>query len=468
MRLGTSSAAALTLALALSTAATGQDTATGEATAWQGSVLPQTEDIAALATGVAVGPDAIVAVGQRACRRAQKKGGDIGPCWGQPWISQDGITWEAVPAHSSGLDLGRLLYATSGPEIGVDGVAYGPAGYVAYGWAGTAGASDPREASMEAALWRSSDGRSWERVPSPEGFSGDFLMLSGPWLHDIAGTDAGYLLVGTIYGTPAPRAAIWSSPDGLEWTLAEDDAVFDVGAYIDTMEVPIAGGISDLAVAPGAADFAGAIAVGSVCPAAMEGAGPRARAWAAFEWTTGSCAASAWKTTDGVSWEAYPIAAEDASGRRIETSWADGVATSVDASVVGVGRKRLLVSEQSGAWTVAGTGRVGRQLALSSDDGGFHALVPRCTATHCRRRTLEVWSSPTGSTWDVDPTQPRMPARAEDFLEVDTAVFGDSIVVVSGYWAAPQTDLASMALLSPGFTTPGAAVPAEDAVAGTP
>lgn len=453
MGLGTTTTLGLSFVLALSAGTAGQDAALGEPAEWQASVLPQTEEIAALATGVAVGPDAIVAVGQRACSWARKKTGDIGPCWGQPWISQDGSTWEAVPARSSGLDLGDLLYATSGPEIGVDGVAYGPAGYVAFGWAGEDGEQGTRDTTMVPALWRSSDGRSWQRLPTPASFSGEFLMLPGPWLRDIAGTEAGYLLAGTIYGMPAPRAAIWSSPDGLEWTLADDDTAFDVGAYIDTMEVPAAGGIVDIALAPGATDFAGAVAVGTACPPAKRGAGPRGRAWADYEWTTGNCEARVWETADGLTWEARPIEAHDAKGRPIETSWTDGVATDGDRSVVGVEGKRLLVSDGDGVWTVAGAGRLGRERALSADAGGFHAFVPKCTRERCRRRTLEVWASTDGSNWAVDSAQPRMPVPVEGFLDAATAVAGDRIVVVAGFWAAPHTDVASMALLSPALTT---------------
>ncbi len=102
-------------------------------TAWGASVLPQTEEIAALVTGVAVGPELMVAVGQRACERTKNE--DLGRCWGQPWVSTDGVSWEAVEARTSGLDLGRFIAATSGPEIGVEGVTSGPGGFVAFGWA---------------------------------------------------------------------------------------------------------------------------------------------------------------------------------------------------------------------------------------------------------------------------------------------------------------------------------------------
>ena len=109
------------------------------------------------------GPDTLVAVGRRACERTKSE--EIGRCWGQPWVSTDGVAWEAVEARTSGLDLGRFSAVTSGPEVGVEGVAYGPGGFVAYGWAhGEGGRRLPAPA-----LWRSDDGRSWERVPASGG-----------------------------------------------------------------------------------------------------------------------------------------------------------------------------------------------------------------------------------------------------------------------------------------------------------
>ncbi len=101
-----------------------------------------------MATGVAVGPAAMVVVGGRACERTP--GDDIGRCWGQPWVSTDGSTWEAVEAHASGLDLGRFTAALSGPEVGVEGVAYGPGGFVAFGWA----RSDPDSRAGTGQAWR--------------------------------------------------------------------------------------------------------------------------------------------------------------------------------------------------------------------------------------------------------------------------------------------------------------------------
>ena len=118
--------------LALTTSILGADPVSAEIATDGGSavVLPQTVGDApvtghdALVTGVAVGPTSVVAVGQRVCADT----GTARPrCWGQAWTSPDGITWQSVEATSSGLEVGRYRPVLSGPEIGLDWVAY-PAG----------------------------------------------------------------------------------------------------------------------------------------------------------------------------------------------------------------------------------------------------------------------------------------------------------------------------------------------------
>ena len=461
------------LLLALAPGARAQEAPGADTTAWSATVLPQTEEIAALATGVAVGPDAIVAVGRRACEWRNKKYADIGRCWGQPWISTDGVTWEAVEARSSGLDLGRFTSATSGPEVGVEGVASGPGGFVAYGWARSDRPGRETGWGITPTLWRSADGRSWERIPTPESFVGDYLMQLGPWLHAMTGSEEGYLLGGTIFATPAPRAGIWSSPDGLTWTLAEDDGTFDVGAYIDTMEVPATGGIVAITVPPGAADFSGAIAVGAACPARERVAGPRGGEWRkTYDWTTGDCWAQYWRSSDGLTWDAGRVT--DGSGSSSGSYGADAVATTGASTVVGTTSGAVLFSGSDMAWSVAQERPLGRQLALAASDAGLHALVPRCQGDACRRKTLDLWSSANGAAWEMETTQPTMPTGVEDFIDVDGAAFGDRIVITAGYWTSPRSDPASMALLSPPLAAPGSAegevspAPSPSSAPGTP
>jgi hypothetical protein len=427
---------------------------------WSSVVLAQTEEVPAMATGVAVGPTAMVAVGGRACERTLSD--DFGGCWGQPWVSADGVTWEAVDAHASGLDLGRFTAATSGPEVGIEGVAFGPGGFVAFGWV----ASDRDSLigtgrwGVAPALWRSDDGRSWERLPTPDSFIAEGPMLSGAWPQTIVGTDDGYLLGGTLYATPAPRAAIWSSPDGLTWTLAGPDDVFDIGGYVDTLEVPGTGGVYAIAVAPGGSPRAGsAIAVGEACPGPDEGVGPKGSWAAAFEWTPGDCAARLWRSLDGETWEVDRFRAAEGGSLRREPYWARTVATTGEQDVARVEPHKVLVSADGNTWDVARGGRLGRHLAVTAVDGQFYALLPECTAAECRRKGLALWSSEDGATWHRDVTQPPLPADPQDFIDVDMVAAGDRLVVAASYFSAPYGELASMALVSPPLTGSAAGEP---------
>ena len=68
--------------------------------------------------------------------------------------------------------------------------------------------------------------------------------------------------------TATARAAVWTSTDGRTWTRVPHTKVLDVGGFIDTMEDPMTGGMRSVIAGP-----AGLVAVGSVCqnsPAACQ------------------------------------------------------------------------------------------------------------------------------------------------------------------------------------------------------
>jgi hypothetical protein len=139
--------------------------------------------------------------------------------------SRDGATWERVQAGGAGLDAGGLQ------DIAVDGE-----GFIAAGWV------DDGQ-TFDGALWRSPDGRSWERLPDA-GFAGpDDVILGrvvpfrgGYWLSGMQGPHEERVqceqllgLVGSIDPTP-PRPAKtsnlscgwgrethWRSRDGVAW-----------------------------------------------------------------------------------------------------------------------------------------------------------------------------------------------------------------------------------------------------------
>ncbi len=373
------------------TAAVPWPAAATDAGEWSSVVLTQTEEVPGLATGVATGPSGMVAIGGRACERTASD--DIGHCWGQPWLSTDGNTWKAVDAHASGLDLGRFTATLSGPEVGIDGIGHGPGGFVAFGWAATEPDSQLGTGpfGVAAALWRSDDGMTWERLPTPDSFTAEGPGLSGAWPRAIVGTEKGYLLAGTIYSSPAPRAAIWSSPDGETWTLAGPQDAFDIGGYVDTMEMPGAGGIVAVAVAPVDGPRAGrAIAVGEACPGPDEGAAPKGSWATAFDWTPGDCTARLWRSEDGQTWEMDRFRATEGGSLRREPYWSRTVATTGERDVAGVEPHKMLVSADDSTWDIARGGPLGRHLALAALDGRFYALLPECTTASARGR---AWRS---------------------------------------------------------------------------
>lgn len=129
-------------------------------------------------------------VGFVAIGLAEATGRDLG----QIWFSSDGIEWDrvGVPATLEGVSL-------------LD-VAAGPGGFVAIGDV----AGDPFLANETGiVLFRSPDGRRWERVPVVPG------MVAG-LASGIGGGPSGYVAAG--FTDPEPGPIILVSDDGVAWT----------------------------------------------------------------------------------------------------------------------------------------------------------------------------------------------------------------------------------------------------------
>ena len=76
---------------------------------------------------------------------------------------------------------------------------------------------------------------------------------------------------GSSLATAKARAAVWTSTDGRTWTRVPHATVFDVGGFIDTTEDPESGGMRDVVAGPD-----GLVAVGSVCTSKPVGCEPAA------------------------------------------------------------------------------------------------------------------------------------------------------------------------------------------------
>lgn len=125
------------------------------------------------------------------------------------WRSADGETWERIGGHFPGAFMWSI--AEGGP------------GLVVSGWR--------RNPDPDLAVWTSADGgASWELAPDPEGFAG----FEGT---DVAALPDGTLaMVGSAFNGSGGR--IWTSADGVTWTLALDDMA---GAHARSLVLTPAG-----------------------------------------------------------------------------------------------------------------------------------------------------------------------------------------------------------------------------------
>ncbi|MGI5228269.1 hypothetical protein [Actinoallomurus sp. CA-142502] len=115
--------------------------------------------------------------------------------------SPDGTSWRSA----AGFDPGSGHAATYA-------AAYGKAGYVIVG-----------ESGFSAGTWVSSDLKSWK-----PGSGGDLegTRTANRWMRSVAAGPSGYVAVGgvsdpSVKDAPQGRPAVWTSTDGLKWTLKQ-------------------------------------------------------------------------------------------------------------------------------------------------------------------------------------------------------------------------------------------------------
>ena len=92
----------------------------------------------------------------------------------------------------------------------MNAVTVGGPGLVAVGYA---------ESYSNAAVWVSTDGFTWSRIPHDEEvFGGDGNQV----IHDVVAGGPGLVAVGT---DASSGAAVWTSPDGITWTRVPHDPI---------------------------------------------------------------------------------------------------------------------------------------------------------------------------------------------------------------------------------------------------
>lgn len=126
-----------------------------------------------------------------------------------PLTSPDGLAWSRVPHEEAVFGGATMEDVTAG---GPGFVAVGSAGNNAFGGFGN-----------HAAVWTSVDGFTWTRVPDdPEVFDRE-----GQSINAVVSTGAQLVAVGG-YGrddsATSNAALVWTSTDGLTWTLTELDS----------------------------------------------------------------------------------------------------------------------------------------------------------------------------------------------------------------------------------------------------
>ena len=363
----------------------------------------------------------LVGVGQGGCVVDSEGAGE---CHAAAWTAPAGGAWTRAP-DQPGLAVG-LGVVESAPQKGIYDVASGPAGLVAIGYD-----IDPLRSSCAVApctsgpgVWRSTDGRTWERVQVDFG-PAVIDTFSEPIAAIAAGPD-GYVMVGHAIalsptGATEAHATAWASPDGVTWTRAADSEDLDVGPCVDTGEDPSCGGM--LGVSATATGF---VAVGE----ALTSMAPR------------QTQPAAWTSPDGLRWTRADVGLDffansvniggSLSGIAIGGPGLVAVGTMCSPDCRGSRASGLGATSIDGStWRLT---RIGQAPALShvtSAGGPLFALG--VTDPGAGPPTyLELWRSDDGLWWQFDSGFPSMP-DLKAYGGADLAVAPDRVVV--GGWA---------------------------------
>jgi hypothetical protein len=133
------------------------------------------------------------------------------------WTSPDGRAWTQVSIQDDVFGDLQVMYS----------VTYGAGRYVAVG---VEGDPNIDTFGWHGAVWTSVDGSDWTRVPHDEEMFGlrDHELAVG--MDGVAYDQAGYVAVGNALvgdGGDKQAAAVWYSPDGTTWRrVAHDDVLF--------------------------------------------------------------------------------------------------------------------------------------------------------------------------------------------------------------------------------------------------
>lgn len=266
------------------------------------------------------------------------------------------ISWQRVPEQVA-LEDGWIAAATAGES-----------GYVAVG--GTVGCSDPVSPNclLDAAVWVSDDGVTWERVES-DSFRGEAVRVTShgtpldgdQYMSDVAWLPAGYVAVGNapVIDPDRPsgyleRPGIWVSADGRQWDLLPHDEELFSGVE----------GISRLLTFDGR--------------------------FAAFG------GSSAWLSENGINWERVEIDTDGGVGD--VTVW-NGMLVAVGGTYDG--HAAAWTSHDGKEWTRVSSPALTEAGNLQGVGGNADGLVAIGTSIPAAR--VAAWRSVNGTDWSVMP-----------------------------------------------------------------
>jgi len=370
-----------------------------------------------------VGSERLVVVGDAICDVPAFH--DAMPCSAGIWTApiDEPSALEAIPA-SDELFVGNA-HPIVGQRPGTVDIAAGPNGFVAIGYRGMT--SSP----IEATIWWSADGLVWQVAEV-----GD--TLSAASLAAVVAGGPGYVVVGSVHDPAAPRAAAWGSPDGRSWQRVPDTDAFAVGGYINTGEIPVAGGMTSVA-----RHLGGFVAFGSRCVGGGTLAQPGPMGG------PDSCGVASWTSEDGISWRQNDLALEPGAA----------------VSSVGVTDGRV-VAVGSAGFEAAGQPSVGMSL-VSRDGTTWEAValegLPRLDvavavpggviAFGSEGGRISAWVSAEGVEWEEISSLPQI-GGAVVIRDLDAAIVGDKVVLVGWAEVRGSDPVLSFALVGSAFPRP--------------
>jgi hypothetical protein len=305
-------------------------------------------------------------------------------------------------------------------------VTAGGPGFVAVG-------IDDAQTDATGAVWTSTDGTDWTRVPDPDGvFGGESRQV----MTSVAAAGPGLVAAG-FEGAPGQEVAvIWTSVDGLEWSkVPADEAIFG-GEGLQAISSVTAGGPGVVAVGlDESAGDQGAAAVwtsvdglswtrvpndeaslggrGEQSMSSVTAGGPGLVAVGADRGAGTGDASAVWTSVDGLSWTRVPhdpAIFESANGLQVMFSVVAAgpglVAVGADSGVASGTAAAVWTSPDGLEWSrvphvgnVFGGGSTTQMLSVSVGDSGLIASGFDASDVDPRQADAVVWTSEDGIQW---------------------------------------------------------------------